>query len=107
MALELRQVLKNANGLPADFPEDELRFWIDRLQALPAGTAEGCKEPLCYASERLAEIGQRHIRIEDEEAEAAALADDAMPPLARGMAVDLALGQLIGAIAYARAEYDR
>lgn len=94
--------------LPSEFPEDELRFWIDQLQALPAGTAEGCREPLRYALDQLSAVIRDHIGIDDDEIEETAGDDaDASPSLARGEPIEQAITNLIGAISVANSEYER
>ncbi|MDH3664065.1 MAG: hypothetical protein OEU92_29300 [Alphaproteobacteria bacterium] len=108
MAGALDRVLGRANFLPDDFPEDELRFWVDKLQALPAGTAEGCREPLRYAHERLSAVIRDHIGIDDEDVDGSNSEDgDASPSLARGEPIEQAITNLIGAISVANSEYER
>jgi formylglycine-generating enzyme required for sulfatase activity len=77
---------------------------------LPAGTAEGCREPLSYAEERLSAIGRDHLGIDDEDAdlEQSAASDLEAPPApSRDGAVGQALGRLLVTISYARSEYRR
>ena len=107
MAKALDSALGWANFLPDDFPKDELGFWIDRLQALPDGTAEGCREPLRYAHERLSAVIRDHIGIDDDEPGRPSDQEGASPFMARGQPVEQAITNLLGAIAVANSEYER
>jgi formylglycine-generating enzyme required for sulfatase activity len=109
---EFERALEESNILPEDFPKEDARALIVTLEALPDGTAEGCKEPLRFAEDRLAEIVRDHILIEDDEEGAAPDADlpedpDAPPELTRGGRVEQAASLLISAITIARSEYFR
>ncbi|MEM7042688.1 MAG: formylglycine-generating enzyme family protein [Pseudomonadota bacterium] len=80
------------------------------MGALPDGTAEGCKEPLRFAEDRLAEIIRDHTQIDEEGAALGVdLAEnpDAQPELTRGGHVEQAASLLISAITIARSEYLR
>ncbi|MEZ5932222.1 MAG: SUMF1/EgtB/PvdO family nonheme iron enzyme [Alphaproteobacteria bacterium] len=108
---DLERALDQANLLPEDFPKQDAVRLIVTLEALPDGTAEGCREPLRFAEHRLAEIIRDHIQIDDEEGAALGvdLPDnhDAPPVLSRGGHVEQAISLLIGAITIARSEYGR
>ena len=66
---------------------------LGNLQALPEGTAEGCREPLEYARARLPAL--RRLFIVTETAARSQPSDsDEPPPLVRGMAV-WACGRLL------------
>lgn len=108
VARALDGALRRTNFLPPKFPDDELQFWIDKLQALPDGTAEGCREPLCYAQERLSAVIRDHIIIDDDAIEETAGTDaDDLPFPARGEPIEQAITNLIGAISVANSEYER
>jgi hypothetical protein len=38
--------LAGTNRLPSDFPTEQLQELLVELGSLPAGTAEGCRQPL-------------------------------------------------------------
>lgn len=103
---ELGRVLEKAANIafPDKFPFQEIELICKMLIGLPEGTAEGSKEILDYGRVRLADIGQRFIKHDDAEAP---IGDETPPGLARGMAVDRAIGDLVLAISYAQAEYSR
>ena len=63
-AAGLADELRRAQNLPADFPAAELLEVMVQLQALPNGTAEGCRQPLEYARARLPAIRRRFIKTE-------------------------------------------
>lgn len=105
-AQELECVLKTANALPEDFAISEITALTKTLMGLPKGTAEGCREILDYCRVRLADIGQQNIKPEDDQ-NSSEYENDTRPALARGMAVDRAIGQLLLSISYAQAEYSR
>lgn len=102
-AADLLRALCDANYLPEPFPLDEITDILKTLEALPHGTAEGCRVPLDHGRLRLAEIGQRYIEPEDEDGDKKT--NDAPPALTRGMAIDQAFGKLILQISYAQAQY--
>lgn len=100
---ELSQVLESSNFLPDDFPITEIKDLMRTLEALPNGTAEGCRIPLDYVRLRLTEIGRQYFRPEGNE-RSGEIFEEA-PTLARGMALDQAFRQLLHQISYAQAEY--
>lgn len=110
-ARELQRAVVSENALPSGFPRAEIEFWAGKLAELPKGTAEGAREPLLYASERLVEIGREYIALEGDAEEpggqSATWQSPEIPPLSRGGMIDLRLSSLLAAISYAKAEYNR
>lgn len=107
LMIELREVaadarnlgseLARANLLPSDFPLQQMQELLTGLQALPDGTAEGCRHPLEYARSRLPAI--RRAFIHTEEQSQPADADPNSPPsLTRGMVIDQRLGTLVNSV---------
>ena len=96
--------LARANRLPSDFPYDQLQELLVELQSLPAGTAEGCRQPLEYARARLPAIRRQFIKTE-EESRLEAGDEDAPPPLTRGMTIDVRIGALVNSVTTALDEY--
>jgi hypothetical protein len=111
---ELREVEADARGLaaelaraqhlPSDFPAEQLRELLVELESLPAGTAEGCRQPLEYARARLPAIRRLFIKTEEESHQLPAN-DDVPPPLTRGMTIDVRIGALISSVTTALDEY--
>ena len=95
-----------ANSLPKDFPAEQLVELLKQLQTLPAGTAEGCRQPLEYARSRLPAIRRKYIVTEKQSSTHKVEAEN-MPPLTRGMSIDRKLTSLIGSVATALDEYRR
>jgi hypothetical protein len=96
--------LARANRLPSDFPVEQLQELLAGLQSLPAGTAEGCRQPLEYARARLPAIRRQFIKTEEESRQSPA-DEDAPPPLTRGMTIDVRLGALVNSVTTALDEY--
>jgi hypothetical protein len=103
-ALALAAELRKANRLPSHFPTEQLLELLVELQALVAGTAEGCRQPLEYARARLPAIRRKFIQTE-EQSQQQRTDEDAPPPLTRGMTIDLRLGALVNSITTALDEY--
>lgn len=106
---DLERALDQANLLPEDFPKADARALILTLEALPDGTAEGCREPLRFAEDRLAEIIRDHIQIDEAAGLGVDLPEDpdAPPALSRGGHIENSISLLISAITIARSEYGR
>lgn len=103
-ASALARELDRANRLPLDFPDEQLQELLVQLKSLPAGTAEGCRQPLEYARRRLPAVRREFIRTE-EESRYSAVDEDAPPPLTRGMTIDLRIGALVNSVTTALDEY--
>ena len=111
---ELREVESDAGALaaelarpqhlPSDFPAEQLQELLVGLQSLPAGTAEGCRQPLEYARTRLPAIRRQFIKTEDKSRQSPA-DQDAPPPLTRGMTIDVRVGALVNSVTTALDEY--
>src|ERR1700691_1582721 len=113
---ELREVEADASALaaelaraqsqylPADFPTEQLQELLVALKALPAGTAEGCRQPLGYTLARLPAIRRQFIKTEEESRQSPA-DKDALPPLTRGMTIDVRIGALVNSVTTALDEY--
>jgi hypothetical protein len=95
--------LGEANQLPSNFPLQQLQELLEGLQALPAGTGEGCLKPLEISLSRLPAIRKRYF--ETEEQSRRPLSAEEAPPLSRGMAIDQRLSALVSSIATALNEY--
>jgi len=112
--IELREVasdadalaaeLTKANGLPSDFPAEQLLELLVELKSLPTGTAEGCRRPLEYARARLPAIRRKFIQTEEQSRQSRA-DEDAPPPLTRGMIIDVRIGALVNSVTTALDEY--
>jgi Leucine-rich repeat (LRR) protein len=100
----LEAELKRANLLPSDFPAKQLQELLVELQSLPAGTAEGSRQPLEYARSRLPAIRRQFIKTEEDSHESPA-DEDAPPPLTRGMTIDVRIGALVNSVTTALDEY--
>jgi internalin A len=99
----LLEYLRAPNALPNTFPLSQLVELCQSLSDLPEGTAEGCREPLVIARERLPAIRREHIPSEDQNWP---LADeDEMPPPLRGGGLDRLVLNLLGAVTTALYEY--
>jgi internalin A len=99
----LLEYLRAPNALADTFPLSQLVELCQSLSDLPQGTAEGCREPLVIARERLPAIRREHIPSEDQ---IWPLADeDEMPPPFRGGALDRFILNLLGAVTTALYEY--
>jgi len=96
--------LAKANRLPSDFPAEQLQELLVELQSLPAGTAEGCRQPLEYARARLPAIRRQFIQTEEESRRPRA-DEDAPPPLTRGMTIDVRIGALVNSVTTGLDEY--
>jgi hypothetical protein len=96
--------LEKANRLPLDFPTEQLHELLAELQSLPAGTAEGCRQPLEYARARLPAVRRQFIQTEEEVRQPMA-DEDAPPSLTRGMTIDLRIGALVNSVTTALDEY--
>ena len=103
-ATALAAELARAQHLPADFPAEQLRELMVQLQSLPAGTAEGCRQPLEYARGRLPAVRRQFIQPEGQSSQPPADAE-APPPLTRGMTIDVRLGVLVNSVTTALEEY--
>jgi hypothetical protein len=112
---ELREVASDAGALaaelaraqqylPSDFPARQLQELLVELRSLPAGTAEGCRQPLEYARARMPAIRRQFIKTEEESRQPPA-DEDAPPPLTRGMTIDLRIGALVNSVTTALDEY--
>src|SRR5215471_5609732 len=77
---------------------------VVELQSLPAGTAEGCRQPLQYACARLPAIRRQFIKTEEESHQSPA-DEDAPPPLTRGMTIDVRIGAVVNSVTTALDEY--
>lgn len=77
---------------------------LAELQSLPAGTAEGCRQPLEYARARLPAIRRRFIQTE-EQLRQPRTDEEAPPPLTRGMTIDVRIGALVNSVTTALDEY--
>ena len=97
------EVIK-ANRLPSDFPAEQLLELLVELQSLPAGTAEGCRQPMEYARVRLPAIRRQFIQTE-QESRRRHIDEDAPPPLTRGMTIDVRIGALVNSVTTALDEY--
>jgi hypothetical protein len=95
---------KVSNLLPPDFPAEQLQELLIELQSLPAGTAEGCRQPLEYSRARLPAIRRRFIQTE-EESRRQPVDEEAPPPLTRGMPIDKRIVALISSVTTALDEY--
>lgn len=99
----LGKELEKANRLPADFPIQQLQELLEGLQALPAGTGEGCLKPLEIALSRLPAIRKKYFETEEQSRQPRN--GEEAPPLTRGMVIDQRLGALISSITTALDEY--
>lgn len=114
LMIELREVatdahalateLANANQLPSEFPAEPLQELLAELQALPDGTAEGCRQPLEHVRLRLPAIRRTFIQTEDQSRQLRK-DTDARPPLIRGMVIDQRIGALVNSVTTALDEY--
>lgn len=96
--------LARANRLPSDFPGKQVQELLAELQTLPAGTAEGCRNPLEVARGRLPALRRKYIEPE-ERSRRPRTDDEEPPPLTRGMIVDVRLGVLVNSVTTALDEY--
>ena len=103
-ASALAAELARAQYLPSDFPAEQFQELLVGLQSLPAGTAEGCRQPLEYARARLPAIRRQFIKTEEESRQSPA-DQDAPPPLTRGMTIDVRIGALVNSVTTALDEY--
>lgn len=103
-ASALAAELAKANRLPLDFPAERLLELLAELQSLPAGTAEGCRQPLECARARLPAIRRRFIQTEGQSRQPRA-DEESPPPLTRGMTIDVRIGALVNSVTTALDEY--
>ena len=104
------EAIRAVNELPADFPKEPTRDIARALEALPLGTGEGAYEPLIYARNRLTALRRNFILTETATRDAQTICDaqtgsDALPPLTRGLAIDLTLTRLLADLLTALAAY--
>lgn len=75
----LLEHLRTSNQpLPPDFPAEQLQDIASTLTTLPDGTAEGCREPLEYARNRLPAIRREHMHLKETQPRAGKNID--LPP---------------------------
>jgi hypothetical protein len=91
------------NRLPTDFPIQQVQDLLEGLQALPAGTGEGCRRPLEIAISRLPAIRKKYF--ETEQQSGGPRDGEETPPLTRGMIIDQRLSALITSITTALDEF--
>ncbi len=89
----LVDALRAVNQMPEGFPKPQVEEIARALTALPEGTAEGARDPLRYAHERLGEIRRVYM---------ARATGDELAPFARDGFIDERVGRLYLAIGTAR-----
>ncbi len=91
------------HNIPLDsFPSEQLKQICIALAHLPKGTAEGCREPLVYARNRLPAIRREHVLPTKHRT---AADDDSQPLVSRGERLDQQLTVLLASVATALDQY--
>ncbi|MEM7300829.1 MAG: leucine-rich repeat domain-containing protein [Pseudomonadota bacterium] len=93
-------------GLPDGFPLEPLKLELATLVRLPKGTAEGCRNPLLIARNRIPTLRNAFFARE-RDVKPSETDDEAPPPLTRGMTLDVRLSELLIAVSSALTQYQQ